>query len=125
MFQKRQDGEDCTVAGKVSTDPQMNDTQNGGYIFSFLVGQGKIKGTDEYKPSIKVKAFNRSFNIVKGDHIHADGIFEMRKYTDKEGNEKTSYELLADFIAVEQHTANTSSKAEPAMTPVTDDRLPF
>jgi single-stranded DNA-binding protein len=125
MFNKRADGEDCIVAGKVSTDPQMNDTQSGGYIFSFLVGQGKIKGTDEYKPSIKVKAFNRSFDIVKGDHIIAAGNFEVRKYKDKEDNEKTSYELLADFIAVEQHAVNTPSpKAEPT-TPASNDGLPF
>jgi single-strand DNA-binding protein len=122
MFNKRADGDDCTIAGKVSTDPQMNDTQNG-YVFSFLVGQGKIKGTDEYKPSIKVKAFNRKFDIQKGDHIHADGIFELRKYTDKEGNEKTSYELLADFVAVEKQAE--SPKAEPGMTPAADGNLPF
>ena len=66
----------------------------------------------------------------KGQEMLIQGSHEMRKYTDKEGNDRTIWELKAnqvEFCGSKKDNERPDSKPSdtPEFVDVTDDDLPF
>ncbi len=93
---------------------QMQVGQNSGNPFSFVrafLSQGKVKGTDEYKPSIffDVKAFSQDENVSEAVQALADiqdkeyftvkGRLGMEQWTDDDGTKHQKLVIIANSIA--------------------------
>lgn len=89
--------------GRLTTDPELRTTQNGIPVVGFtLAVQRNYKIDDEYPTDfLNFVAWRGTAEFIckhfrKGNLITVEGALETRKYTDKEGNPRTAYEIKVD-----------------------------
>jgi single-strand DNA-binding protein len=130
------------VSGRLGGEPEMRYTESGMAVTTFNIANGQYDRNAEnnelttwYRVSIfgkRAEAANQYLN--KGSKVLISGAHRIRKYTDKEGNERQSNEITADdftFMGGKGDTANAEPAERPAKPaknapqPVTDDDLPF
>lgn len=93
-----------TVMGRLTRDPELRRTQSGTSVTSFSVAvERNYKGENGEKTTdfFDVVAWRTTAEFVckyfgKGRMIVVDGQLQSRKWTDKNGNNRTSVEILAD-----------------------------
>lgn len=94
----------CNFTGRLGRDPEVRYMPNGDAAcnISIAVGkQWKDKNTGEKKEQttwVPVSFFGKTAELVgkycvKGSQIRVTGEFSVRKYTDKDGNEKVMTEI--------------------------------
>lgn len=142
-----------TIHGRLTKDPELKNTQSGVSVCNFTVAvdrayakQGEEKLTDFFE----VVCWRGLADVVskyftRGKEIVVQGSMQSRKWQDKNGNNRISWELLADSVdfcgsksdggARQEHAAPTSSggidvsasgdDGEFAPVVTTDDDLPF
>lgn len=110
------------LMGRLTADPELKTTPNGVSVTSFSVAvdrnyqkQGEQRQTD----FINVVAWRGTAEFVtryfhKGSMIAVNGSLQSRSYTDKEGNKRTAYEVVADNVNF------CGSKAESGSAPRQD-----
>lgn len=93
-----------TAMGRLTRDPELRYTQSNVPVASFTIacdrdysGQGQEKQTD----FIDIVAWRSTGEFVskyfsKGRMIVVSGRLQSRKWTDKDGNKRTSWEIVAD-----------------------------
>ena len=90
------------IMGRLTRDPELRRTQNGTAVTSFTLAVDRdFKNADGTKDTdfIDVVAWRNTAEFVskyfsKGRMIVVDGRLEMRDWTDKEGNKRTSAEVV-------------------------------
>lgn len=89
--------------GRLTADPELRTTQNGIPVVGFtLAVQRNYKIDDEYPTDfLNFVAWRGTAEFIckhfrKGNLITVEGALETRKYTDKEGNPRTAYEIKVD-----------------------------
>lgn len=89
--------------GRLTADPELRTTQNGIPVVGFtLAVQRNYKIDDEYPTDfLNFVAWSGTAEFIckhlrKGNLITVEGALETRKYTDKEGNPRTAYEIKVD-----------------------------
>lgn len=141
------------ILGNLGRDPEMRYLPNGDAVANFSVAvTEKFKGKDgEAKESTtwyRINAFGKLAEICgqylkKGASVLIDGKMQMRKYQDKDGIERESWELRADSMQMlggksEQSSGDSASthaqprtnssqkqtKHLPSMDDL-DDSIPF
>lgn len=97
---------EATVVGNLGQDPQIRSTQNGGKIANFSVATSENwndKATGERKEKVqwhRVAVFNERMvehvekNLKKGSKVLVKGAMETRSYTDKDGKERETTEVV-------------------------------
>lgn len=137
--------------GRLTADPELRTTQNGIPVVGFsLAVQRNYKVNDEYPTDfLNFVAWRGTAEFIckhfrKGNLITVEGALETRKYTDKDGNPRTAYEIKVDrahFCESAGSRQNNNGDNPPAadsvggFTPVfpnttegfvdSDDDLPF
>ena len=137
--------------GRLTADPELRTTQNGIPVVGFtLAVQRNYKVNDEYPTDfLNFVAWRGTAEFIckhfrKGNLITVEGSLETRKYTDKDGNPRTAYEIKVDrahFCESTGSRQNNNGDNPPAadsvggFTPVfpnttegfvdSDDDLPF
>ena len=98
-----------TVVGNLTSDPEMRST-SGGNVVNFTVAQNsrvydRQAGQWADGPSVYVRcsawrdlADHIAASLAKGVRVIAHGNLTQRSWTDKEGNNRSSYELQVDAI---------------------------
>lgn len=142
-----------TIHGRLTRDPELRTTQSGVSVCSFAVAvdrafakQGEEKQTDFFEVVCwRGLADTVSKYFTRGKEIVVHGSMQSRKWQDKDGNNRISWELMAENIdfcgskndgsARQEHAAPTSSggidvsadedDGEFAPVVTTDDDLPF
>ena len=93
-----------TAMGRLTRDPELRYTQNNVPVASFTIacdrdysGQGQEKQTD-FIDCVAWRSTGEFVNkyFSKGRMIVVSGRLQSRKWTDKEGNKRTSWEIVAD-----------------------------
>ena len=89
------------VMGRMVRDPEERRTQNGKTVTNFTIAVDRDR--QDETDFIDVVAWNGTAEFVsryfhKGSMIIASGRLQMRKWEDKDGNKRTSYEVLADSV---------------------------
>ena len=131
-----------TIMGRMVRDPEMRRTAGGIACVSFTLavdrdfkGQGSEKETD----FIDCTAWRNTAEFVekyfsKGRMAVVSGRLQMRKWTDKDGNNRTSYEVVADNVYfADSKKDNNGSRFDISPAPAsdfamlddTDTQLPF
>ena len=89
--------------GRLTADPELRTTQNGVPVVGVtLAVQRNYKIDDEYPTDfLNFVAWRGTAEFIckhfrKGNLITVEGALETRKYTDKDGNNRTAYEIKVD-----------------------------
>lgn len=93
------------LIGRLTADPEIRNTENGTPVLSFSIAvqrNYKPKNEENYPVDfINLVAWRNSAefignNFKKGYLISIEGSLESRKYTDKDGNNRTAFEVKVD-----------------------------
>jgi single-stranded DNA-binding protein len=90
------------ITGFVCTEPQQSG--RGPYRFRLSHGGGKKKdGTEWPTQFFSVIVWDTAQVPKKGDRVELFGKLHMSEFRDKAGNDRTSIEIVAESILVEEH----------------------
>ena len=97
------------LGGRLTADPELKQTQSGVPVCSFTVAvnrrfQSKTADAQQQTDFINVVAWRQQAEFVtryfrKGSSICVVGQIQTRRYQDKDGNNRTSTEVVADEIS--------------------------
>ncbi len=141
------------LLGRLTATPEQKTTTNGVSVTSFTVAVDRTyqpKGAERQTDFINCVAWRNTAEFIcryfqKGQRIALQGSLQSRSYTDKNGNNRTVFEVVVDnaFFAESKSGASapttgsqvpTYNEAAPAFSTaasgdfeeiVTDDDLPF
>lgn len=94
------------LQGRLCADPEMRSTSGGITVTSvtLAVERGYVKTGEERKSDfIKILAWRQSGEFLskyfcKGDMVLIEGAIQTGSYTDKNGNKKYNFEVIADQL---------------------------
>nr|WP_305119656.1 MULTISPECIES: single-stranded DNA-binding protein [unclassified Ruminococcus] len=92
------------LMGRLTTDPELKTTPNGTSVtsFSLAVDRNYVKQGEERKTDfINIVAWRQRAEFIckyftKGQLIALEGSIETRSYVDKNGNNRTAFEVVVD-----------------------------
>ena len=132
------------IMGRMVRDPELRQLDNGTSVTSFSVAVDRNyvdKTTNERQADfLNVVAWRQTAEFVckyfhQGDMIALEGSLQSRKYTDKDGNNRTAIEIVASNIyfcgGKNGGNANTATTNDAPATMVANapsednDELPF
>ena len=95
-----------TLMGRLTRDPELRRTQSGVAVASFRIAVDRDysrEGADKQTDFIDIVAWRQTGEFVskyfsKGSMIVVSGRLQMRDWTDKDGNKRTSAEVVADNV---------------------------
>lgn len=95
-----------TMTGRLTADPELRNTPNGISVTSFSIANQRNyknsngdRDTDFYDVTAwRAAAETVTKYFTKGSMITIDGRLESRKYTDKNGNNRTAICIVADNV---------------------------
>lgn len=93
------------LSGRLTSDAELKATPSGVSVTSFTIAvdrRGK-SGEDKQTDFINVVAWRQTAEFVtkyfqKGSMIGIEGSIQTRKYTDKDGNNRTVFEVVASNV---------------------------
>lgn len=103
------------LTGRLTSDPELKTTQSNVSVTSFCIAvQRRYKsGEEPITDFINIVAWRNTAEFVakyfkKGNMIGIEGSIQTRKYTDKDGNNRVVFEVLASNVQfVESKRGNT------------------
>ena len=135
------------LTGRLTADPELKTTQSGISVTSFSVAVNRPYRTGEEQQTdfINVVAWRKTAEFIakyfkKGNMIGIEGSIQTRKYTDKNGNNRTAFEVVVNntqFVDSKRDSAASQGGEQPAsfsnagaddfsdLSDVSDDDLPF
>lgn len=125
----------CNFVGRLTANPELKTTQSGISVcrFTLAVNRPKVKDTTDF---INCTAWRQSAEYLssygrKGAQVAVSGVLTQHNYTDKDGNKRVSYEIVADSLSLcESKTKAETGAAQAAQSDFSldlsnDDDLPF
>lgn len=93
------------LTGRLTGQPELKTTPNGISVctFGIAVDRAYKKGEEKQTDFINIVAWRQTAEFVskyfsKGNLIGIEGAIQTRKYTDKNGNNRTAFEVVANNI---------------------------
>ena len=94
------------LTGRLVADPELKTTQSGNSVCTFRVAVDRSyapQGEERKADFITVTAWRKTAEFVskyfqKGSLIAIDGSIQTRQYQDKNGNNRTAFEIVANNI---------------------------
>ena len=133
-----------TIHGRLTKDPELRQTQSGVPVCNFTVAVDRSfnKGEDKQSDFFDCVAWRGLAELLskyfsKGKEIVVYGEMQSRKWSDKEGNNRLSWEVMATGVDFCGSKGSGSVVAEVSVvedipnvvsmptTPANDDDLPF
>ena len=123
----------CIIAGRVTNDLELKYTESQKPVLSFSVAVNRDKERVDF---LNCVAWNKTAETIslyfgKGSNILIEGQITTRKWTDKNGGNRISTEILVDrfsFVDPKPKTEATDQNQfapQETFAPVDDDSLPF
>ena len=127
------------IMGRLTSQPELKTTQNGVSVSSFTVAVNRQYG-EQQTDFIPCVAWRNTAEFItkyfgKGQSIVIQGSLQQRNYQDKDGNNRTAYEVVvstADFcgkkenpLKQEQDFENEVDTSEFEEISLADQDLPF
>lgn len=116
------------LMGRLVADPELRTTPNGAFLTSFSVAVERNytqKGQEKQTDFIHIVAWRNTAEFIckyfeKGQLVALEGSIQTRKYKDKQGNDRTAFEVIAQsvYFAEGKKKENTESR-------VSDQPFPF
>ena len=118
-----------TLVGRVGADPVVRETRGGDTVCNVSLATNSGYGDKEKTDWHKITFFGKLADtvteyVIKGQELYIDGRISYGKYTDKDGIEKYSTDIIANSMQM------GSKKGSPVSSTVSstsdgDDSLPF
>ena len=115
------------LSGRLTQDPELKTTPNGISVCSFSIAvERRFKSGEERQSDfINIVTWRSSAEFVskyfkKGQMIAIRGSIQTRRYQDKDGNNRTAFEGVADdvqFADFARREGDSAPAAAPAATP--------
>ena len=110
------------LMGRLTRDPELKQTPNNVSVatFSLAVDRNYQSDKDNKQPDfINIVAWRHTAEFVskyftKGQLVAVEGSIQTRSYQDKDGNNRTVFEVVADqvYFAEKKQNGNASEKQE-------------
>lgn len=132
------------LIGRLCSDPELRHTQNDIAVTSFTLAVDRQFSSGEEKETdfINIVAWRAraefiTRNFKKGQLMALEGSIQTRKYTDKDGNNRTAFEVVANNVhfcgGKSDNAAAPAANTDPLQTFTeqnagfvgTDEELPF
>jgi len=110
------------LTGRLTADPELKTTTNGTSVtsFSIAVNRNYRSGEEPQTDFINIVAWNKTAEFItrffkKGNLIGIEGSIRTRRYTDKNGANRTAFEVYVNNAQfVESKRDSAAPAAEPA-----------
>ncbi len=112
------------LTGRLTADPELKTTQNGTPVttFSIAVNRNYRAGEEQQTDFINIVAWRQRAEFItkyfkKGNLIGIEGSIQTRRYQDKNGNNRTAFEVIvnnAQFVESKRDGAVAPAGNEPA-----------
>ena len=93
------------LIGRLTADPEMRTTPNGINVASFRIAVDRpfSKGAERKADFITITCWRQQAEFVcryfsKGRAIGVEGSIQTRDYTDRDGNKRNTFEIVADRV---------------------------
>ena len=93
------------LTGRLTADPELKTTQSGIPVTNFSIAvDRKVKSSDEkHTDFINIVAWRQTAEFItkyfsKGSMIGIEGSIQTRKYQDKDGNNRTAFEIVTNNV---------------------------
>lgn len=123
------------LVGRLGVDPELRTTGSGTTVVNIrMATSDRRKEGDQWVDHTEwhnVTVWGRTAENVakfcsKGKEIYVEGKIQTRKYTDKQGVDRYSTEIVADNIRfLGGKNDNAQSKSFGSSQPVNDEHIPF
>ena len=121
------------LIGRLTADPEMRTTPQGVPVSTFRIAVDRpfMNGGERKADFLTIVCWRQQAEFVckyfqKGRAIGVDGSIQTRNYTDKDGNKRTAFEIVADRVFfVESKSAVSSGGTCEDVQAIEDDDLPF
>lgn len=115
------------LSGRLTADPELKTTGSGISVTSFSVAVNRRykSGEDRQTDFITVVAWRSTAEFVtkyfkKGNLIGIEGSIQTRKYQDKDGNNRTAFEVIAKRVHFLESKRNSDNQGNDIPTPAGD-----
>lgn len=131
----------AVLIGRLTADPELKHTQNGNAVtgFSIAVDRPYQKSGEERQADfIDIVAWRGTAEFIckyfkKGRKIAVQGVIQTRSYTDKDGNKRKAFEVLAEKVEFADSKQEKTGSTDTQYTPesggfeeiMDDGDLPF
>lgn len=96
----------CFLMGRLTRDPELKHTGNNTAVVSFTLAvdrDTKSKDSEKKTDFIDVVAWRQTAEFIsrffsKGRMMVVDGKIQLREYTDRDGNKRKAFEIVADNV---------------------------
>lgn len=107
-----------SISGRLTAEPELKTTQSGVTVCSYTlaVKRPKVKDQTDF---INMVTWRQGAEYLckyghKGDVVAATGTLTGRKWQDKDGNNRTSYEVVTDTVELVQAKQEPKQETAPA-----------
>lgn len=111
----------CSFIGRLTADPELKHTSSGISVCSFTlaVNRPRVKDTTDF---INFQAWRQSAEYLckyghKGDMVAVNGTLTSRKWQDKDGNNRTAFDVVADSLSVIGGKSNQTAQGNVTPLP--------
>lgn len=111
------------LTGRLTKDPELKTTPSGVYVlgFSIAVERRYRSGEDRQADFINIVAWRKTAEFIskyfkKGQMIAVEGSLQSRKYQDKDGNNRTAVEVVANNAQFADYKRNDDISSTEAIT---------
>ena len=118
------------LMGRLTADPELKSTQSGVSVCSFRIAVDRTytpKGQEKQTDFINIVTWRSTAEFVsryfrKGQLVAVQGSIQTSQYTDRDGNKRTAYEVVADNVFFAE--SKNGGTAPVAPTVDYSDRVP-
>lgn len=113
------------LVGRLTADPELRQTPNGVSNCSFSIAINRSysgKSGEKQTDFITIVAWRGTAEFVsqyfrKGNAIGVDGSIQTRSYTDKSGNKRTAFEVVAEHVTFVEGKQSCSGEPNALQKP--------
>ena len=107
------------IMGRLTAQPELRTTQNGISVTSFSVAVNRSYSKENQTDFINCVAWRNNAEFItkyfgKGQMIAIKGSLQQRSYTDKDGNNRTTYDVIVDSADFCGSKAESGENGAPA-----------
>lgn len=126
------------LVGRVGQDPEMRYTSSGDPVINLSLAtsetwKNKAGEKQEATEWHRVNFFGKPAEIIgqyvrKGTQLYVEGKIKTKKYTDKQGVERSAFEIQCDLFKLIGSKPDDAPKQAPKEAPIYDDmndKIPF
>ena len=123
------------ISGRLTRTPELKSTRDGTAVTSFTVAVDRDYGGENRQTDfIECVAWRQTAEFIsryfnKGSYITVTGSLQSRKYTDRNGNNRTAWEIIVDKAyfcgskpGAEKHTEPEPDESPDGQSPYFDGR---